>query len=385
MPAISQESEYLLHLLRCALREQTPDALPDGVSWDGVFRLAKTQGLSYFAYLACGDMVSAAAPAVAEKWNELNRKQLARYINQEHELTTLSRRFSRAGIDFMPIKGAAFCRSFPHPEARRMSDLDILIRPADFPVASRIMAEEGYSRHDAAEHHDEWLKLPYMIVELHRSLMPGHFLLGNYFKNPWKKAQPSALPHGYTLSVEDEYIYLLAHAAKHYHHFGMGIRYVLDVWLYQNTFAAKMDSDYISGEIKKIGLQAFSAAVEGLANAWFGDRSSKLTREELEMAHNVCEGSLYGKKENLELNIITDYVTRGGKSVAGAKRAYCLSLIYPPLYAMREKYPVLKKAPVLLPAYWVARHFRLVFLEPKTAVSRFKRVKELKLYHADEE
>lgn len=384
MPVNTRESEYLLHLIRCAVRGETPKALPQGVSWEGIFRLARTHNLSYYAYIGAGDLTADMDAPLAEKWNDLNRKLLARHINQEHELSVLSRRFSQAGIDFMPIKGAAFCRAFPHCEAREMSDLDILLRPESLPAAAQIMTEEGYTQHEAAEHHEEWMKQPYVIVELHRSLMPERFSLGCYFSDPWVRAKAGELPHSFALSVEDEYIYMIAHAAKHYLHLGMGIRNVLDVWLYRSVFGDRMDTDYISGEITKIDLREFTDSVEVLADIWFGDASGEPTPEVLAMAHYVCNSAAYGKEENRELNSVINYATRGGgMTLSAAKRAYLFSLIYPPLYAMREKYPVLKKAPILLPVYWVARHFRLVFREPKTALSRYRRVKEVQLYQAD--
>ena len=39
--ALDNQSLYLLHLLSCALREETTAPLPTGVTWDGLFALAR--------------------------------------------------------------------------------------------------------------------------------------------------------------------------------------------------------------------------------------------------------------------------------------------------------------------------------------------------------
>ena len=52
--------------------------------------------------------------------------------------------------------------------------------------------------------------------------------------------------------------------------------------------------------------------------------------------------------------------TKSGKSVGEVKRSRALGLVFPKYSVMSVKYPVLKKAPVLLPAMWVVRFFEKI-------------------------
>lgn len=392
MPANVQECEYLLHLLRCAAHDETPRSLPEGVTWGKIVSLSLQHSLACMTFLGAQPLVDTMRPDLAQKWEQRNKRALSRYINQEQELETLTAAFSAAGVVNMPIKGARFRRLFPHPEAREMTDLDILIHPDSFETADKLMRQMGYQCEHGATHHTVYCKRPHVIVELHHSLLPDYYSLGGYFNDCWKRALPTEHPNCFELSPEDEYIYMLAHAAKHYHRRGMGIRYIFDVYCYRMAFAGKLNEEYISEEIKKAGLTSFADAMEELAEAWFGENAEAyththtraLSEDAKQMAYYVCNGSTFGDSDNIESNAVRDYMSEG-KSLKEARRTYLLSLIYPPLTAMREIYPVLNKAPVLLPVCWVARHLRLLFRKPKQILEKYHSVKEIKPYDSTSE
>ena len=56
---------------------------------------------------------------------------------------------------------------------------------------------------------------------------------------------------------------------------------------------------------------------------------------------------------------------RTGNTGKNVKRKRLFTAIFPGLTGMRQKYPVLKKAPVLLPVMWVARWFEAIFKPSK--------------------
>ena len=57
------------------------------------------------------------------------------------------------------------------------------------------------------------------------------------------------------MSLEDEYIYNLIHLVEHFQNGGVGIRFVMDVYIYNRI--ETIDWEYIEAELAKLGLWEF--------------------------------------------------------------------------------------------------------------------------------
>ena len=86
-----------------------------------------------------------------------------------------------------------------------------------------------------------------------------------YYQNPWKRAIPDEQrPYLYHYSKEDEYLYIVTHAYKHFSRSGSGIRTLIDVYLYiKNNML--MDWDYISAQLKILELEKFEELLRNAA------------------------------------------------------------------------------------------------------------------------
>ena len=57
------------------------------------------------------------------------------------------------------------------------------------------------------------------------------------------------------------------------------------------------------------------------------------------------------------------------------KKTYLFRLFFPEFKVMKGKYPVLKKAPVLLPAMWIARIFKDILSKDNSVKNRLDTIK----------
>jgi hypothetical protein len=137
-------------------------------------------------------------------------------------LLRIVRALDETGIPSVSFKGPLLAIQLYGDCAQRdFNDLDLLVAPPHFTAASAVLNELGYTSEakepSAGFHKYEQSMLIHrelgVAVELHRSLMPKHFV-----------SQPLALDQhfetvlGYpirTLSRESNLIYLAAHGAKH--------------------------------------------------------------------------------------------------------------------------------------------------------------------------
>lgn len=376
MSDIAKTSKYLIALLRAHVNGTEAEMKPESITWSELFACARRHSLLMMAYFVAGDQLREQAHQSSEAWAVRNAKLLAKSLNQNDERLSLGALFEENKIPYLPLKGSVLSALYPYPELREMTDLDILIPKDHIECASQLMFARGYAAEPANDHHLEFVKPPYLIVELHTDLMPKSSDLYAYYEKPWKMAVRSGESCCYHLSVEDEYIFLMAHAAKHYYYYGMGIRTILDAYIYHREYRCVMNKAYLTKAFSKMKLGDFVSQVEELGACWFGEQSKEMSEKTAQMAACVIDGSTFGSRENFASNSVRRQMEKG-KSFRFAKFCYAMTLIFPSRFEMKATYPILEKLPLLLPIFWVIRWFRILFKKPASIVSSFSKVKQI--------
>lgn len=372
-------SEYLLELLRSALNNTTSKEKPEDVSWNAVYALAHKHSVTALAFFAIQKLKNPPEQELFQIWQTQNSKILVKGENQENELALLSDCFEKNAIAYMPLKGSVIRDLFPLPYLREMSDLDILIPVEKLQQACQLCETMGYRTNSRVEHHIELHKLPYMSIELHSGLIASFYEYYEYYKDPWTKAYRYNNDYRYAMRNEDLYLYFLTHAAKHYFNSGTGIRSVIDIYVFNRAYRPSMDTRYIAQELKKLNLERFARQMEQLAQYWFAENRTKASDDVKEMQSYVLSSATYGTKSNRDANQIRRYMQKG-KSEDGAKTAMYLHMVFLPCDEMQLMFPILKKAPVLLPFCWIARWFRIILTKPKSITDSYKRVQDIQIY-----
>jgi hypothetical protein len=267
----------------------------------------------------------------------------AKHIAQVAEFSEISRKFTKAGVYFMPLKGYHIKNLYPSPELRTMNDIDVLVFPAYVDAAKSILLDSGYEFCGGGMVHDVYKKLPFLEVEVHKIL-----------SSAWKNYRfEESLPNGENehfrlMNPEDFFIFLLYHSVKHHNAGGCGLRTVFDISLVKKHILKDADIGALENRIKELGLWDFYSKVCALEKFWFfGDPAND---ELLEFELYTVSGGTYGTKVN--------YVSKEIKN--GEVRFFFLRL-FPPYSFMKKAFPVLEKAPFLLPIFHVWRLTKSIF------------------------
>ena len=156
-------------------------------------------------------------------------------------------------------------------------------------------------------------------------------------------------------------IFLLTHFAKHYRNGGIGVRHMLDLYIYKKA-KPDMDQQYIRGELKKLGLDVFYGHILQTISAWFEGAETTSTTDII--SDHIFRGGAFGSKEGrMMANAIRDKVETG-KTARQLKRQRLLHAVFLPYDSMCIKYPCLKKCSVLLPIMWVVRWLGILLKKP---------------------
>ena len=372
---MTQTADYTISLIRALMQEQPVPPIPAGISLQELFAFSKSHSIEALVCRGLFPLLSHSQDPVWKQWENRSNQLLAQSVVQLQERDDLIHTLTQAGIDVLPVKGCWLKELYPDLGDRQMSDLDMLIHPADADAAENILLRLGYRKEDVCFYHTAYRKPPYTAIELHTALLPDIDEHGGYYENVWEKALPvDGKPRLYRLKPEDEYLFYIVHLNKHLSEGGSGIRSILDNCIYSRSFS-NMDTVYLERELKMLGLWELARQVQELSRCWF-ETGSAIPEALAPLAQAVCIAGTYGSLEMRTRNRMERLREKHRNPVARFF-AYCLPRFFRPLSEMKRHYPVLEKAPILLPVFWIVRivsmmlrneksfwqHLRLVFRE----------------------
>lgn len=164
----------------------------------------------------------------------------------------------------------------------------------------------------------------------------------------------------YQMTLEDSYIYCIAHLIRHFKIAGIMVRDVLDVYLYNEAYKDEFDRKKIQEKLTEFGIEKFEEKIREIAYHWFGEKIDG-TFDEVE------KFILHGTNE---ANQVHFRIGENGSKIACLRR-----LVFPTFSVMKDKYPILEKLPVLLPFTWGARLIQDFFSKEANVGDRLHKVK----------
>ena len=316
---ITQEEQraagrFLISLLKSSLHRVPAERKPEEWSWDVVWRLAKRNNVENTVSPAISRSTGEISETMAKKWKLSQSQILHRLLQFEVERETILKEMDRQGISYLPLKGILLAEYYPEPGMRWMCDNDILYgrlakkedgtlympKEAEQPVREKlyeIMKSLGYTAEYLGGNHDVYQKKPFFNFEMHQRLVSSESELAEYYQNPWKRAVPVAgKAFQYHFSDEDEYLFMTAHAYKHFHISGCGIRTLVDEYVFLQK-KQDMDWNYIQNELGKMHITEFEQKLRETAQHAFS-ADGILTQDEWELIFCMMGSGTYGTLQN---------------------------------------------------------------------------------------
>ncbi len=273
----------------------------------------------------------------------------------------------------MPLKGVVLKELYPKIGMRQMSDNDILFDAEKRSEVSDFMKKSGYHhKNEINVHCDEWVKEPMYNYEMHMNFFTegSNPVFYNYYKDVFKKlVRINDKTYEYKFTDEDFYVYMTAHAYKHYSYGGSGVRTLIDYYVFLKAKSDTMDIDYVLDELDKLGLTEFEASMRKTSLHIFSGNAD-LTDEEASVLKFMSESGTYGNSVNKIKN--TSKLLN-----ANSKPQYIFRLIFPNVAYYKKWFPIAYKYPVLIPFVWVYRLSRGVFKRRDRVENDLRTVKKM--------
>ena len=342
-------------LLRCAITQENLP-LPEGFDLAQSYALIRRHQMMTLIYAGAANCkIPLSDPAMRKLFQDYGKSMLVDQ-RQMAEVSRIFAAFEENGIDYMPLKGCKLKALYPKPELRLMGDADILIRTEQYGRIEEIMKGLGFTFRRETDHELVWVK-PSLFLELHKRVMTTYNAdFYRYFGDGWKIANRVNDSGRYEMSPEDFYIYLFVHFTKHYRISGIGIKHLLDLWVYSEAYP-ELNREYIRDEMKKMNLSRFYENVLHTINVWFrGERETDIS--------DVITGVIFssGQYGSVEMAVVNRALRDSKGSPLKIRLAKTVKHMFLPYQAMKAKYKVLEKLPFLLPIMWIVRWFDILFI-----------------------
>lgn len=348
------EEQDLIYLAACAVNRETPDpARVAAMDLDALYQLAAKHLLA-----------ATVAPALQvagvqdERFSKAFQHSVLKSSTMDMEMEALFAELEAAGIWYMPLKGVVLQHLYPIYGMRQMSDHDILFDAERADELKSIMEGQGFHVKSFGENYnDAYVKPPVSNFEMHRALFGArgrNQKLYAYYQN----IQDRLLGDGFEkhFSPEDFYLYMIAHAYKHYLWRGTGLRSLLDTYVYLQKESP--DLAFVTAEAEKLGMGEFEAANRSLSLRLFS--GEELTLADREMLNYMMSSGVYGSLDHELENQV--------KRFGHGKLRYTLTRFSVPFRKSNQKYAAFSKTyPLfyqhklllpLLPFYRVARSIK---------------------------
>lgn len=392
-----------------------------------LYYIAKKHNLVSLMAQAMEKMGFESDSEIWKRWLKEKNQLIYKSVLMDVEREAIQDFFEENNIWYMLLKGMVIRKYYPAPELREMADNDILFDNKYSKEVYDFMTARGYKSDDYNKgYHDEYLKPPAYNFEMHRQLVsskerPKWY---EYYKDVKSILINDANgKNQFYFSDNDFYVYFIVHTYKHFLNSGMGLRTVLDVYLYLNNLQDKLDFDYIEEQLKKLDAYDFEQTFRSLAFKMFGEKAKEgnvaadelhdkwwnsfdakeqdMLREsfddkkqdklcgsfdakeqdkwwgsfdakEQEMLSYILDAGTYGNLENSVAHKMG--YTKGEKKKASDKAKYIFRRLFPSMDTIEEFFPFFYKHKWAIPFLYIYRIGKIPFTRRKKVAGELREV-----------
>ena len=257
------------------------------------------------------------------------------------------------------------------------SDEDFWISWEDFRQTDVIMQKWGMVPVEPQKDMEAEFEVSYynpggrLVVELHKDLFSRDSDAYGDFNALFSDAQQHAVRKDcggmqiWTMNETDHFVYLVAHAFKHFLHGGFGIRQVCDIVLFGKKYEDEIDWQMVYQKCEKMHAACFTAALFDIGKKQLDccpcrqeelDVWKRLSVDSGDLLADLMDSGIYGaknlsRKHSSTITLSAVAAKRQGKTTEGS----IYRTLFPPAKDIAGRYLYLRKFPFLLPIAWADR------------------------------
>ena len=278
----------------------------------------------------------------------------------------LYQKFIDNNLKVIVVKGL-ICRSlYPQPDNRPSNDEDLYVEKQYLSQTKDILINEGLIIVEESDDVTTFVdQSSGLSIELHTALFSKDSKAYGKYQESFDHAFDHIVTHNimnqniYSLSYDLHLLFLLMHFVKHFLHGGVGVRQILDIIMYCETYGDKIHWNDIYDTLDELNVLTLIMNVFALSHDYLEFNYDRIVLPESfemnqcdyeDLLDDIIDAGIFGKSsiERLHSSTMTLNATATGKTSV-------LKSIFPSVKDISGRYPYLKKHPYLLPVAWCNR------------------------------
>ncbi len=363
--------DYVISLLRSVILNTKPQDKPADITWLDIYNFANKQNVTNMTYYAIKNMGLSDADIMPfyEDYKKFTIREAKQQLMTERIFSMLEEK----EINCMPMKGFCIKNLYPVESMRYSVDTDIYFDSSRAEELNEIMLSLGFTfkkdEYDQLIYH----KLPIYNYEMHKNLVEDRIPGFEYFSSSFDRSIPYSDEFKYVriMSNEDLLIHSVAHFYKHYVGEGAGIRFLLDIYFL--TEKLEYDEEYVYKKLDEFSLLEFFKKMKNLSDIWF--KSGEYDSNYRKIALFLYSNGVFGNTAVGGINRLNEVDVKKKISKTKKIRNY-LSRWFLGVDIMKQIYPILGKAPILLPFCWIHKGIKTLICKPQAIKKQVEVVKK---------
>lgn len=376
---IDAKTSNFLQMFKYIMGKANSNNLPtlqEPVDWEALEAISREHNLfPLFHEVACQFPGYRNRPDYEDNINSV-MTMIGQQIKKTEAFLELYRAFLKEDLHPIVMKGL-ICRQLygKHAEKRPSGDEDILVRKQDFYKIKEVMEVHGFvcSKPDVTMAQLDQLqdvgfyenKIGFLI-EVHTNIM-GHTnemrtKMGDCFKDVFEHTRTVEIRNVpiTTMSHTEHFLFLVLHAFKHFSLSGVGVRQMLDILLYQDTYEQEIDWKSVKVALEENHAAGYLGDLQFIGEQYLGfELGVRLeTCSPDGLLQDMMEVGVFGKQDDAD--ILAARINFNAMDKEGSKIRAMIRAGFPPKSYMLVGAPHLEEKPWLLPAEWVKRWGRFL-------------------------
>ena len=303
-----------------------------------------------------------------QMWRQRTMIQATRQAARSMRIVAVCAALKKEKIPYVLVKGIVCRQLYAKPDLRISGDEDLFISLSDRDRCSRTLRESGLKPLDNVQEGDvtHWGDPGTGLhIELHTSLFDSDGRREEVWMNKMFYAQ---LSHRAAVAVEGgsvdsfaptiHFVFLVAHALKHFLTGGFGIRTLCDIVTFAEHYRDEIDPRQAARLLEQIHARVFLDQIFAVGERWMGfDPAAagwqySCTPDPEELLLDTLDAGVYGQSSMSRKHSAGLVLQSAEKESTGV---HLTRVLFPDRESMQAKYPGLKDHPSLLPVYWARR------------------------------
>ncbi|MFA9466310.1 MAG: nucleotidyltransferase family protein [Velocimicrobium sp.] len=376
----------MIYLVTCSLHGIIPEqSIVEQMDLTVLYRMAKYHSLTAMIFMALEStdiLLRCKDVQLVKTWKDAKEKAIRKNLMLDVERNEILSFMEREGIWYLPLKGILLKEMYPKLGMRQMADNDILYDEQYQKELLTFMTKRGYKASQIGKgNHDVYTKVPVYNYELHTALY------GSAFDKSWEEYYRNVKQRmlkdrdngfGYHFKAEDFYTYLMTHAYKHYSGSGIGLRSLVDTYVYLQQKEAKFNWHYVSVELEELRITEFERESRQLCKKLFSQKRYSLTQMESEALTYYLGCGTYGTmKNNIEKKLRKCQPDEKAVTIV-TKLKYYFGRLIPDMQHYKNYAPIVYQHKMLIPFYLIFRLIRGAIRKRKLIINEIHIVHKIR-------